>query len=164
MVPRTPACASHECNAEAAGPVADRDGRTHAGTRKGIQRATKDGETKLAGPGPLPGNRPATRSADRATSPRPGPRPRRRLRALSFPGPIRHAHPWLRGPALPAAPELRTIGLVCQSRPVPGAVRRISRSEPTGCDGRHAGREKRTVLATPRRCEDRHADARSRRS
>ena len=62
------------------------------------------------------------------------------------------------------APELRTIGLVCQSRPVPGAVRRISRSEPTGCDGRHAGREKRTVLATPRHCEDRHADARSRRS
>ena len=40
----------------------------------------------------------------------------------------------------------------------------ISRSEPTGCDGRHAGREKRTVLATPRHCEDRHADARSRRS
>ena len=82
----------------------------------------------------------------------------------SFPGPVRHAHPWVHGPALPAAPELRTIGLVCQSRPVPGAVRRISRSEPTGCDGRHAGREKRTVLATPRHCEDRHADARSRRS
>src|SRR5208337_5565722 len=41
---------------------------------------------------------------------------------LSFPGPVRHAHPWVRGPALPAAPELRTIGLVCQSRPVFEAV------------------------------------------
>ena len=30
-------------------------------------------------------------------------RPWRGLRALSFPGPVRHAHPWVRGPAIPAA-------------------------------------------------------------
>src|SRR5271157_5655577 len=70
IAPRAPACPRHECNAEAAGPVADRDGRTHAGTSEGIQRATRDGETMLAGPGPLPGNKPATWSAPRAGSPR----------------------------------------------------------------------------------------------